>query len=43
MRIGSRRPAAPRAALDAHDIPGLWTAALWILAAGVLLATVRIY
>jgi len=43
MRNGSRRPVAPSATLDAHDIPGLWTAALWILAAAVLLATVRIY
>lgn len=43
MHKRSRRLGARSARLDAHDIPGLWTAALWILAAGVLLATFGIH
>lgn len=43
MHKRTRRPVARSARLDAHDMPGLWTAALWIIAAGVLLATFGIH
>jgi hypothetical protein len=34
-----RRPASRRATLDRHDMVGLWTTALWVAEAAVLLAT----
>jgi hypothetical protein len=43
MHKASPRPAARRATLDALDMVGLWSTALWILAAVVLLMTFRSY
>jgi hypothetical protein len=43
MRQTHPRPAARRAILDAIDMVGLWSTALWILAAAVLLVTFRGY
>lgn len=43
MRKVSPRTASRRAGLDEHDMVGLWSTALWVLAAVVLLATFGVH
>jgi hypothetical protein len=43
MRKATPRTVTRPAALDEHDMVGLWSTALWVLAAAVLLATFGIH
>jgi len=43
MRKVSPRTASRRAGLDEHDMVGLWSAVLWVVAATVLLATFSVH